>query len=369
MKKFFAKGLCILLSVTMVLGLSACGNNTANNTSDGQYTESETASITVQDMAGDTVTLDSRADEIICTWPSGTQLMITLGMSDLLVGVPEDSKELAWAMHIAPEVKNIRSCSNEESVESLLQIGADLVITTEADVARDLRSKGVNAITVNYYSVEEMKQAITLLGNIIPEEYSQKCADFLTYLDNQINLVASSLDGKIDKKVSLYYIHGNNNKGLYKTAGGNTMNEAWANYAYTDFATSDLLTASETVVNAEAILNKNPDMIVIGGRYQSILKEELLNTPEWNDVNACVNNRIYLAPLGVSPFDRFGAEFALMIPWVASQAYPDLFSYDIKKEVKDFYQTFSDYTLTDDEVNYIVNGLKPDGTPEIENAE
>lgn len=54
------------------------------------------------------------------------------------------------------------SCSNEESVESLLQIGADLVITTEADVARDLRSKGVNAITLKYYSVEEMRQAITL---------------------------------------------------------------------------------------------------------------------------------------------------------------------------------------------------------------
>lgn len=367
MKKTFKKKIAILLSATMLLGLSACKNNAANSTSDSQYTEAESTSITVQDMAGDTITLNSRADEIICTWPSGTQLMITLGMSDLLVGVPEDTKELAWAMHIAPEVKNIRSCSNEESVESLLQIGADLIITTEADVARDLRSKGVNAITLNYYSVEEMKQAITLLSNIIPKKYSQKCSDYLAYLDNQIKLVASSLDGKINEKVSLYYIHGNNNKGLYKTAGGNTMNEAWANYAYTDFATSDLLNASETVVDAEAILNKNPDMIVIGGRYQKILKEELLKSPEWNDINACVNNRIYLAPLGVSPFDRFGAEFAMMIPWVASQAYPDLFSYDIKKEVKYFYQMFSDYTLTDNEVNYIVNGLKPDGTPEIEN--
>jgi iron complex transport system substrate-binding protein len=348
----------------MILGMCACGRNA----SDSQFDRSETTGITVKDMAGDTVTLDSRADEIICTWPSGTQLMITLGMSELLVGVPNDSKELAWAMHIAPEVKNVRSCSNEESVESLLQIGADLVITTEADVARDLRSKGVNAITLKYYSVDEMKQAISLLGNIIPEEYGQKCTDYLRYLDEQIELVDAALDGKLDKKVSLYYIHGNNNKGLYKTAGRSTMNEAWANYAYTDFATSDLLASSETEVNAEAILNKNPDIIVIGGRYQRILKESLLNAPEWSDVNACVNNRIYLAPLGVSPFDRFGAEFAMMIPWVASQAYPELFSYDIEKEVKYFYQTFSGYTLTDDEVSYIVNGLKPDGTPEIENA-
>lgn len=368
MKKILIQGVYTFLSVTMILGLCACGNNITSSTSDTQSTKPETTSITVQDMAGDTVTLDSRADEIICTWPSGTQLMITLGMSELLIGVPEDSKEMAWAMHIAPEVKNVRSCSNEESVESLLQIGADLVITGDAGVARDLRSKGVSAITLNYYSVEEMKQAITLLGNIIPEEYGQKCVDYLNYLDDQIKLVASTLDGKIDEKISLYYIHGNNNKGLYKTAGRDTMNEAWANYAYTNFSTSDLLAASETEVNAEAILNKNPDMIVIGGRYQRVLKEDLLNTAEWKDVNACVNGRIYLAPLGVSPFDRFGAEFAMMIPWVASQAYPELFSYDIGKEIKGFYQTFSGYTLTDNEVNYIVNGLKPDGTPEIENA-
>ena len=364
MKNFVKKGLCAVLVTTMILGLCACGQSKPNQ----DVSTTEATSITVQDMAGDTVRLDSRADKIVCTWPSGTQLMITLGMSDLLVGVPEDTKEQAWAMHIAPEVKDIRSCSNEESVEALLQVGADLVITTETDVARDLRSKGVNALTLKYYSVDEMKQAITLLGNIISEEYEGKCTEYLNYLDAQIERVSAALDGKVTDKVSLYYIHGNNNKGLYKTAGGGTMNEAWANYAYTSFATSDLLTSSETEVNAEAILNENPDMIVIGGRYQRILQDELLNTAEWDEVNACVNNRIYLAPLGISPFDRFGAEFAMMIPWVASQAYPELFTYDVAKEVKDFYQTFSGYTLSDDEVNYIVNGLKPDGTPEIENA-
>lgn len=364
MKILFKRGLCTILSLTLVLGMCACGNS---NPEQGASAP-ESTSVTVQDMAGDIVTLDSRADEIICTWPSGAQLMITLGMSDILVGVPEDTKEQAWAMYIAPEVKEIRSCSNEESAESLLQIGADLVITTETDVARDLRAKGINAITLKYYSVDEMKQAITILGSIVPEEYEVKCAEYLSYLDDQIAQVSQALDGKVNEKLSLYYIHGNNNKGLYKTAGKDTMNEAWANYAYTDFATSDLLTSSETEVNAEAILNKNPDIIVIGGRYQKILKDELLNTAEWDNVAARTNDRIYLAPIGISPFDRFGAEFAMMIPWVASQAYPELFSYDIEKEVKDFYQRFSDYTLSDAEVNYIVNGLKPDGTSEIEDA-
>jgi hypothetical protein len=131
---------------------------------------------------------------------------------------------------------------------------------------------------------------------------------------------------------------------------------------------------------ADAVKKGNPDAIVAmnNGLNDVLVKQhpsEDFTAGEYEDFVYIPDRRFFngaqahiLAPLGVSPFDRFGAEFAMMIPWVASQAYPELFSYDIEKEVKYFYQTFSGYTLTDDEVSYIVNGLKPDGTPEIENA-
>lgn len=360
MKNFYIKKIVtVLVLVSMLVTAGGCrGQEVSENGS--------TTGITITDSADVTITLPDRVEKIACTWPSGAQLFITLGMSDLLIAVPADTKEQPWAMHIAPEVKNLPDCRNEDSLESFLTLEADLIITTEPEVAKNLRDKGMTAITLNYYSVEEMKSAIRLLGSIVPEEYGTHCEDYLAYLEEQIAKVAGALDGKVAEKTSLYYINGNNNKGLYKTAGADTMNEAWANYAGTEFVTAAFLSSSETNANAEAVLATNPETIVIGGRYQRVLYDELLNTTEWKEITAVKNGRVFTAPLGVSPFDRFGAEFAMMIPWLASKVYPELYSFDAVAEIKNFYFTFSGYDMSEQEAGYIVDALMPDGTREIE---
>lgn len=371
----------LFLLIAMIGSLAACGSKNAqdalssepvSNADAGSTTSADTTpaptesgELTITDMAGDSITLPGRADTVACTWPSGTQLLITLGISDVLVAVPADSKEQPWATYMAPEILDLPDCGNDESAESLLNLGADILLTTESDVARELRTKGIMAITVNYYSVEEMRQAIQLLGSILPSEYETQCSAYLDYLDDQIERVESVLAGTVTERKTLYYINGNNNKGLYKTAGADTMNEAWANYAYTDFVTSPLLASNETNVDAEAVLATDPEYIVIGGRYQDVLRNELLSTSEWSNIRAVANGNVLTAPLGISPFDRFGAEFAMMIPWLANQVYPDLFEYDSVTEIKNFYKAFSRYDMTEQEAEYIVQGLMPDGTREI----
>lgn len=360
MNKFLKR----LVNTVLIAGMLLCAAGCTGKTDSDKGME-QGNKLTITDSAGDTIVLDGYVDEIACTWPSGTQLFITLGMSDLLVSVPKDSQEQIWATHIAPDIVKLPACSNEQSAEEFLNLNADIVITTEAEVARDLRSKGITAMTINYYSVEEMKFAISLLGEIVPAQYKLKCTDYLAYLEKQITDVSVALTDKVFDRSTVYYIHGNNNKGLYKTAGGNTMNEAWANYAYTDFVTASLLSSSETVVDAEAVLATNPEYIVIGGRYQQVLYKQLMETPEWAEISAVINGKVLTAPIGISPFDRFGAEFAMMIPWLASQVYPEHFSYDAVAEVKNFYKSFSGYAMTDQEAEYIVNGFMPDGTREI----
>lgn len=352
------KSLIFLVTASMLM--TACSAKSNANEPSNEFK-------TIIDSAGAEVQVPSVCDEIICVWPSGTQLMITLGMGDLLTGVSADSKEQSWAVEMYPRLAELTECSNEESSESLLNLNADIILTTESDVAEQWRSKGITAVTFKYYSLDEMRTTLSTLSEIVPDEYKDNCTDYISYLDNNIAAVSEALEGKIENKDTLYYIHGNNNKGLYKTAGGGTMNETWANAAYTDFATSDLLASNETVVDAEAILNKNPDVIVIGGRYQDTLKQELLGSDEWKEINAVKNGRVYTVPYGISPFDRFGAEFALMVPWTASTVYSDLYSYDIKEEVKAFYSRFTGFELSDEQAGFIVNGLGPDGKADIDN--
>ncbi len=354
------KIIVILMMIILVVSMTACDNMFSQTGATGGED-----TIIITDSAGVDIEVPQNCESIICVWPSGTQLLVTLGMGDLLIGVSEDSKEQSWAVEMYPRLSEITSCSNDESAESIIGMNADIVLTTESSVAEEWRNKGITAITFNYYSIDAMKDTISTLSKIVPESYAEKCNLYLEYLEKNIQDVEEALAETVTTKENLYYIHGNSNKGLYKTAGGNTMNEEWANAAYVDFATSDLLTSSETVVDAEAILFANPTIIVIGGKYQHVLLEELKSSEEWADISAVKNNCIYTAPYGISPFDRFGAEFALMISWVATTVYSDLFSYDIHAEIKSFYSNFTGCELTDEQVDYIINGYGPTGEADI----
>lgn len=357
------KKIVAIITSLMLLGVMVgCGNKALEEGNSGL---NDTVIIT--DSVGVEVEVPTNCDEIICVWPSGTQLLVTLGMGDLLVGVSEDSKSQSWAVEMYPRLSEIKACNNEESAESILAMNADIVLTTEPEVAEDWRSKGITAATFSYYSVEEMKTMISTLSEFVPDQYAKKCVAYIDYLEKNIKNVEIALSGKVNEIENLYYIHGNNNKGLYKTAGGGTMNEAWAEAAFVNFATSELLTSSETIVDAEAILAENPTVIVVGGKYQHQLVAELKNTEEWSDISAIKENRIYTVPYGISPFDRFGAEFALMIPWVATTVYPDLYEYDIHKEIKNFYSDFTGWNLSDEQVDYIIKGLAPNGKEDIGN--
>lgn len=313
----------------------------------------------VVDMSGEIVKINYKVEKIGITWTSGAQLMITLGMSDMLAAIPEDVKENGWSTYFFPKLLELPSISNENSIEYLLSLDLDLLITADKNKAKEFRDRGITTLVLNYYSVDEMKQALLILNRILEDEYKQTIVDYIDYLEMQIKNVENSLKDIVDEKESLYYIHGQSDRGLYKTAGKDTMNEAWANYAFTEFATSSLLNSNQTDVSAEAIIFENPDIIIIGGKYQKKIGSDLLNTQEWRDVNAVLNQKIFYAPIGMTPFDRFGAEFALMVPFVASKVYSEFFDFNLENEIKHFYSYFMKKELTDEEVQNIINGVIP----------
>ena len=69
--------------------------------------------------------------------------------------------------------------------------------------------------------------------------------------------------------------------------------------------------------------------------------------------------------MGISAWNRYGIEIAIMIPWTTAMVYPELFNYDIVEETISFYETFTGYTLSEEQAEYILNGLTPTGEMEI----
>lgn len=86
----------------------------------------------------------------------------------------------------------------------------------------------------------------------------------------------------------------------------------------------------------------------------------LLNDPSWQKVNAVKNSKVYFNPDGAFYWDRYSAEEALQIQWAAKIIHPDKFSnIDIVKETRNFYKTFLNYDLSEEEANRIINDDPP----------
>lgn len=348
--------IALLLSTVLILNLCSCSRN--SNT----Y-----ATRTITDCAGDQVEIPENVTSIINCVTYGCQVMVGLGLGEYLVGINEDSIESPWMVEMYPKIAEIPKYAFEESAESLLKANADVVFVEQPEIARNLRSKGVTAITFSYFPIDEMRYAINMLGEILEGEALEKCEQYVTYLDNNIKSVADSLDGSLEQRETLYYINGVSNKGLYKTTGKGSTNCECAELSYTDFATSPLIESPTNMVDSEAILAENPENIIIGGVYQHVLYDKLISTPEWSNNSAVKNGNVFTVPMGISAWNRYGIEIALMIPWTSSKVYPEHFEYDAVQETIDFYNTFTNYELTEQQAQYILNGLTPNGEKEIAN--
>ena len=347
------KVISIILLAVMIVSISACS----------AYKE-ESGTRTVIDSAGDTVEIPAEVHTVINCVTYGCQAMIGLGLGDYLIGINEDTIESPWIIEMYPRINEIPCYAFEESAESLIKANADVVFVQEPEIARDLRNKGVTALTFSYFTIDEVKSTISMLGDVLGNPAKDKCSEYINYLNENIKKVADALEGKVEKE-SLYYINGVSNKGLYKTAGNGSTNCECAELSFTNFATADLIDSPANKVDAEAILAVNPENIIIGGAYQHILFNELMQTPEWSTNTAVKNGDVYLVPIGISAWNRYGIELALMIPWTSSVVYPETFDFDAIQETIDFYSKFTGYNLTEQQAEYIINGLMPTGEIEI----
>ena len=325
------------------------------------------ATRTIIDSTGDEVKIPAEVNTVINLSAYGSQVMVGLGLGDYLIGAHNETVESPWIVEMYPRIEEISIYEYETSAEVLLAANADVVFVEDAEYARTLRAKGVSAVNFSYYTIDEMKQTIAMLGEILGDDAAEKCTQYIEYLDANIALVAESLEGTLPQKETLYYINGVSNKGLYKTTGNGSTNCACAELSYTIFATASLIESPANRVDSEAILAVNPENIIIGGVYQHVLYDELFATPEWSNNSAVQNGHVFKVPMGISAWNRYGLEIALMIPWTSAVVYPEYFEYDVHQATKDFYLAFAGYELSDLQVQYILEGLTPSGEKEIPN--
>ena len=356
MKRVIIVLFAFVMVITSMAGCSSSPNNNGNGTTEKRI---------IVDLVGDEVEIPAEVHSVVNLVPFGCQIMIGLGLGEYLVGVNEETIETPWLELMYPTVRDIPTYSYEPDAEAVLAANPDIVFCADQETAREFRSKGITAITIMYYAVEDFKRDIELIGEILGGNASEKCNQYLAYFENAVASVDSALKDSLPEKETLYYINGTSDRGFYKTTGAGSTNDEVAQLSYAIYATDGIIESPETKVDSEAILAENPQNVIIGGRWQHVLYDELFASEEWKNIDAIQNGNVFKVPMGMAAWNRYSIEIALMIPWTASVLYPEFFSFDAVSETISFYKEFTGIELSEKQATFIVEGLTPDGNKEI----
>lgn len=344
----------LILIVAVLMSLVGCGT-------DSKKAETRT----VVDITGAEVEIPVKVEKVINLNPFGCQIMLGIGLEDYLVGISQDTFETEWLEVMCPKSKSIPTYTDETAAETLLAANADIVFSQDPDVAEELRSKGVPCITFGYLTLDDFKFNVNLIGEIIGGKAKEKTDLYLSYLDGKIADVQGALSGETVNTETLHYINANSDKGFYKTSGSGSTTDYCAQLCNIELATAGLIDFPESKVDAEALLATNPENVIIGGRYQHVIFDDIYAADEWKHISAVENGNIFKIPMGFAAWDRYSLETALLIPWMASVVYPEYFEFDAAKEIIEFYKTFMEYELTTEQAQYMIAGLTPNGEKEI----
>ena len=332
--------------------LVACGNN--NN--------SQETTITITDMEGNQVTVSKDIKKVACISQSATDLMISFGLGEKIVGTYRSFTYNKWTEVLYPYAKNYKAYSYSVSAEELVNDGIDLVIIQDTENAQAFRNAGIPVIAVHQYSPtgafdEEVYDVANIIGQLFPEAKSKANA-WIQDVRDTIDDIKTKI-GTTNSEKAVYYVNGEKSKGLYYSDGGNSMISRIYDVANVRLATEKYEVLNVHKVSDEEMVALNPYAMMIGGAYQNNLIDSLNESPVWSSLDCNVENRIYRIPVCMVGIENVSAETPLMLKYTAS-LFND-YEFDMKNEMKANIKKYFGYDLTDNDVMNMSQGLDKDG--------
>ncbi|WP_149707790.1 ABC transporter substrate-binding protein [Campylobacter concisus] len=315
----------------------------------------------VKDITGDVVKVPAKVEKIATLWYANNQIILMLGGADKIVATTDLIKNNKWFAHVYPRISSIPNGVNGKDlqVEELVKLSPDVVIAADKKNKEELTKNGFTVLYPSFTNHADMKKSVSIMAEVIGGDAPEIAEKFNEYFDGNLKKVLSKTD-KIAASDRPKVLHIADGKNLFKVDGANTIIDEWIRVAGGVNAVQKAGNMLE--INAEEIPNMNPDVIIIGRAKSPDAIEKIYENKVYAGTNAVKNKKVFVNPAGVFSWDRYGAEGALQILWAAKTLHPEIFKdLDIAAETKKFYKEFLHYELSDDEVNYILNGLDPTG--------
>lgn len=332
--------------------------------------EKETDTISIKDMSGVIVEIPRHPKKVAAVSPSTGELMIAFGLGEILDGTYFSTLDNPWATEIYPEATEFYGYDYDNSVETFVMRGVDLIFIPEPATAQMLREHGLNALCVRQFAEEGYDDYVFYFSEMIRQIWgedktvSQKIDMWQDDFSTALNTVKQTLDAHPEIQTqTLYYINGEKDRGLGYTDLGKSLLETVYNALKIDFVCNRFESNRPSV---EAVLKINPDIISIGGIYQKKRLNELFSTEPWNQIKAVRENKVYNIPVGFVGWEQTCSASSLFIYSQANQIYPELFDFDLVSLTQECMRKYFNYILTEDEAQNLINGYFKDGSLMIE---
>jgi iron complex transport system substrate-binding protein len=325
----------------------------------------------VTDMVGRQLTVPAHIHRVLGMSPMGTILVYTLDPS-LLMGwnYPPDPGEKALLLEPyrnLPVLGGWFGKDNTGNIEKIMAAHPDVLISMgdPMGVAQAERVQSQTNIPVYVLNggFDNLPEAYRKAGELLGS--TQRAAMLAAECQRALDEIRRKV-GTIppERRRRYYYAEGPKGQETEPASSAHVESMNFAGGVNVAAGVAEQKGYGHSPVSIEQILRWNPEIIIAGYDHSSSpgqFYSSVWSDSRWQGVAAVRSHEVYETPQ--YPFcwiDRPpSANRIIGIKWLAKLFYPELFTYDLRRETRDFYEKFYQIKLTDAQLNQILATAEP----------
>lgn len=321
MKKIWQLGLTSILAVFL---LAACGGTAVDEKPKVDETQQENVAegvefpLTLTDAVDKEVTLEKAPEKIVSMISSNTEILFELGLNDEIIGVSDFDDYPAEAL----EKEKIGG--QEFNVEAIVAMNPDIVFGHESghDMGEDgydqIRDAGIPVYIVkNATNFEETYDTITTIGEATNKV--EEAAKIVTDMKAKVEEVLAKTETVKEKKT--VFVETSPAPEIY-TPGNNTFMQEMLDMVGAENVADD--TEGWFMIDAEEILDRNPDVIIVMYDYIETAVEDVFARDGFDAITAIKEEQVIQVDENIT--SRTGPRLAEGLEAIAKAIYPEVFS-------------------------------------------
>lgn len=315
----------ILLLFTLLTG---CGTNAEPDTKGDkeQGTEEQSSAaeatypVTIKDATGKDVEIKEEPERIVSLMPSNTEIVFALDKGNDVVGASTEYDNYPEEVNKIEKV----AANFELNVEKVLSLEPDLVLAHGTNLAtwesglKQIEDSGVTVLVIeDAQSFESVYETIETIGQVLGK--SDKASELIENMQAQLAEITEKSAEIADDQKKTVFVELQPAPEIFTTGQGTFMNEMLEKVGAINTVTED----GYPTLNEEAVIESNPDVIIVNYSYIENAVDQVLQRSAWNEVTAVKEAQVY--QVNEDLVSRSGPRIIEGVEELAKTIYPEIY--------------------------------------------